>query len=171
MAVSSASTLPASVVTQLVPRAAGTDWVPGPDQQVLAWDVPDTAPATSDDALAHAGDTAELQAWVTRFAQAVVEVVAGHRPPAQLVRWTSRTVFRDLERRTRLAQRAATAAGGMPVQRSALRPQVRSVHVCRVGPDVAEASVHVRHGRRSRAIAMRLETRHDRWTCTAVEFA
>jgi hypothetical protein len=98
-------------------------------------------------------------------------VVAGHRPPAQLVRWTSREVFRDLERRTRLAQRAATAAGGMPGQRSTLRPQVRSVHVCPVAPEVAEASVHVRHGRRSRAVAMRFEVVQGRWRCTAVEFA
>ncbi len=112
-----------------------------------------------------------MQAWATRFAQAVVEVVAGHRPPGQLVRWTSRTVYRDLERRTRLAQRAATAASGMPVQRSTLRPQVRSVHVCRVGAGVAEVSVHVRHGRRSRALAVRLEAVQGRWTCTAMEFA
>jgi hypothetical protein len=167
--------LPASVVTRLVPRAVGSEWTPDPGQGVLLWDAAETGPAGSVTDTAESA-VAELHAWTTRFAQAVVEVVAGHRPPSQLVRWTSRTVFRDLERRTRLAQRAAIATGGLPVQRSTLRPQVRSVHVCRVGADVAEASVHVRHGRRSRAVALRLETTLDRnglarWTCTAIEFA
>jgi hypothetical protein len=167
--------LPASVVTRLVPRAVGSDWTPDTEQGVLLWEGVETGSAESVTATTEPA-AGELHAWTTRFAQAVVEVVAGHRPPSQLVRWTSRAVFRDLERRTRLTQRAATATGGLPVQRSTLRPQVRSVHVCRVGPDTAEASVHVRHGRRSRAVALRLETTLDRngatrWTCTAIEFA
>lgn len=170
-----ASRLPASVVTRVVPLAVGTDWSPDPAQEELLWDSDAPTghhldPAPSVDAPG-AAPSAEVQAWATRFAQAVVEVVAGHRPPGQLVRWTSRAVYRDLERRTRLAQRAASAAGGMPVQRSTLRPQVRSVHVCRVGAKVAEVSVHVRHGRRSRALAVRLEAVQGRWTCTAMEFA
>jgi hypothetical protein len=162
------------VVTRLVPLAVGADWSPDPTQEELLWDSevvvqPDRDRTTTGEQ--PAAPSAEVQAWATRFAQAVVEVVAGHRPPGQLVRWTSRTVYRDLERRTRLAQRAATAASGMPVQRSTLRPQVRSVHVCRVGAGVAEVSVHVRHGRRSRALAVRLEAVQGRWTCTAMEFA
>ena len=175
MAPTPASRLPASVVTRLVPMAVGTDWSPDPAQDELLWEPDMTLPHVLHQAAEgeepHAQPAAEVQAWATRFAQAVVEVVAGHRPPGQLLRWTSRTVYRDLERRTRLAQRAATAAGGMPVQRSTLRPQVRSVHVCRVGSDVAEVSVHVRHGRRSRALAVRLEATGGRWTCTAMEFA
>ncbi len=166
-----ASRLPASVVTRLVPRAVGTDWTPDPDQGVLVWDTVLPRPGVAEPEPPAATTTADLHAWTTRFAQAVVEVVAGHRPPGQLVRWTSRTVYRDLERRTRLAQRAATSAGAVPVQRSTLRPQVRSVHVCRIGPEVAEASVHVRHGRRSRAVAARFEVVQGTWTCTAIEFA
>ena len=171
MVPTSASRLPASVVTRLVPRASGSDWVPDAEQGVLPWDSGPAATAPDVVSPAAPVDLPELQAWVTRFAQAVVEVVAGHRPPAQLVRHTSRAVYRDLERRTRLTQRAVTAPNGVPVQRSALRPQVRSVHVCPVAPGVAEASVHVRHGRRSRAVAMRFEESRGRWTCTAVEFA
>lgn len=170
MTPTSASRLPASVVTRLVPLAVGSDWTPDSEQGVLLWDA-GAAAASAAPPVAGSPEGEELQAWATRFAQAVVEVVAGHRPPAQLVRWTSRAVYRDLERRTRLTQRAATTASGVPVQRSALRPQVRSVHVCPVAPDAAEASVHVRHGRRSRAVAMRFEHRQGRWTCTAVEFA
>jgi hypothetical protein len=162
------------VVTRLVPVAVGADWSPDPTQEELSWDSEVVRPGGDEASPGEqptAAPSAEVQAWATRFAQAVVEVVAGHRPPGQLVRWTSRTVYRDLERRTRLAQRAATAASGMPVQRSTLRPQVRSVHVCQVGAGVAEVSVHVRHGRRSRALAVRLEAVQGRWTCTAMEFA
>ena len=171
MAPTSASRLPASVVTRLVPRAVGSDWTPDSEQGVLLWDSGLSGPTPAALPTPGTADGAQLQEWANRFAQAVVEVVAGHRPPAQLVRWTSRAVYRDLERRTRLTQRAATAVGGMPVQRSILRPQVRSVHLCPVAPGVAEASVHVRHGRRSRAVAMRFEETQDRWRCTAMEFA
>lgn len=90
--------------------------------------------------------------------------MGGQRPVAQLVRWTAPALFRDLERRTRLVQQARG-----PAARS-VRPQVRSVHVCRPDTQVAEVSVHVREGARSRALALRLERRHGRWLCTVLEF-
>jgi hypothetical protein len=111
----------------------------------------------------HVSD-AEVRAWASRLAQAVVETVGGQRPVSQLVRWTAPEVHRDLERRAGLVRRAA----GPGVR--TVRPQVRSVHVCRPAPDVAEVSVHVRHGARSRAVAMRLERRGERWLCTVLEF-
>ncbi len=171
-------TLPASIVTRLVPQPDTTPIV-HPEQGVLSWESQDPGPPMAGESGSRpdtdtdvaAADAAALRGWATRFAQAVVEAVAGHRPPSQLVRWTTRTVYRDVERRTRLAQRAATAASGIPVQRSAVRPQVRSVHVCAVGSGAAEVSVHVQYGRRSRAIAMRLEVSQGRWVCTAMEFA
>jgi hypothetical protein len=107
---------------------------------------------------------AEVRSWAARLAQAVVEVVGGQRPVSQLVRWTAADVHRDLERRAVLVRRAA---GSSP---RSVRPQVRSVHVCRPTTEVAEVSVHVRHGQRSRAVAMRLEQRSDRWVCTVLEF-
>ena len=107
---------------------------------------------------------AEVRGWAARFAQAVTESVTGLRPTTQLVRWTTPEVFRDLDRRAHLVRRA-TGPAGRPV-----RPQVRSVHVCRPHDDVAEVSVHVRHGHRSRALALRLERREDRWVCSALEF-
>lgn len=107
---------------------------------------------------------AEVRGWAARLAQAVVEAVGGQRPVSQLVRWTDGGVYRDLERRASLVR---TAAGSAP---RSVRPQVRSVHVCRPTTEIAEVSVHVRHGRRSRALAMRLERRHDRWLCTVLEF-
>ncbi|MDX6326365.1 MAG: hypothetical protein QOK15_2719 [Nocardioidaceae bacterium] len=107
---------------------------------------------------------AEVRSWAARLAQAVVEVVGGQRPVSQLVRWTAADVHRDLERRALLVRRAAGAAP------RSVPAQVRSVHVCRPTTEVAEVSVHVRHGHRSRAVAMRLEHRGERWLCTVLEF-
>jgi Family of unknown function (DUF6459) len=105
----------------------------------------------------------EVRAWAARLAQAVVEAVGGQRPVSQLVRWTAPDVYRDLERRVQLVRRASEGS-------RSIRPQVRSVHVCRPTASCAEVSVHVRHGGRSRAVAMRMERRGDRWQCTVLEF-
>ena len=37
-------------------------------------------------------------------------------------------------------------------------------------PTIAEISIHVRHGARSRAIAARLDLVEDRWRCSALQF-
>ena len=110
----------------------------------------------------HVADS-EVRAWASRLAQAVVETLAGQRPVSQLLRWTTLEVYRDLEHRVRIVRRAA------PRGARSVRPQVRSIHICRPGPGSAEVSVHVRHGARSRAIALRLEQRGDRWLCTVLE--
>jgi len=108
--------------------------------------------------------------WARRFAQAAVEIVGGDRPAAQLLRWTSRTVYEDLQRRALLVGRAGGhTAGQARVQ--PVRPRVRSVHTCFVDHSVVEASVHVGYGERSRAVAARFELRAGRWLCTALEFA
>jgi hypothetical protein len=107
----------------------------------------------------------DVQAWAARFAQAVVEVLGGDRPLPQLVRWTTKRVYNDLGRRVRILGRTA------PVEQRlrTVRPQVRSVHVFQPSPDIAEVSVHVRHGQRSRALAARLELGGGRWQCTALQ--
>jgi hypothetical protein len=111
-----------------------------------------------------AAHEAEVKQWGARFAQAVVESIGGERPVTQLVRWTDREVYRDLERRVQLLRIAR------PVTRTrVIRPQVRSVHVFLPGPEIAEISVHVRYGQRSRCLAARLERRTDRWVATALE--
>jgi hypothetical protein len=107
---------------------------------------------------------AELRAWSARFAQAVVEVTGGDRPLTQLLRWTSTRVYAELGRRTRIMAQHRPVGPRTRV----IRPQVRSVHLCRPTPSSAEVSVHVRYGQRSRALAARLEHRHGHWTCTAL---
>lgn len=107
---------------------------------------------------------ARLRDWAARLAQAAVETAAGHRPVSQLVRWTTPEVYADLERRAR-----AVSAVSAPRSRRT-RPQVRSLHLCRPAADAMEVSVHVRHGQRSRAVALRLELRAERWICVALQF-
>jgi hypothetical protein len=111
------------------------------------------------------GHSAEVQVWAARFAQAVVEVLGGDRPLSQLVRWTSRRVYLELERRLTVLARTPVDAR----RRRTVRPQVRSVRVCHPTAEAAEVSVHVRYGRRSRAIAARLELVRGRWQCTVLQ--
>ena len=169
------STLPSATVTRLVPVTPA----PFPVQGTLALDLGSPAPAlpetpelttTGLPRVEQVSDT-EVRAWAARLAQAVVECLAGRRPVSQLVRWTAPDVYRDLDRRVRLVRGSTTSP---PTLRSPaadrLRPQVRSVHVCRPSATAAEVSVHVRHGARSRAVALRMERRGERWICTVLQF-
>lgn len=104
--------------------------------------------------------------WAARFVQAVVEVVAGDRPVQQLVRWTDENVFTDLQHRVEVLGSTSNAE----VRGRTERSQLRSVWVCQPSPEVAEVSAHVRHGGRSRAIAVRFEALRGRWLCTALQF-
>lgn len=108
-------------------------------------------------------DPACIQPWAARFAQAVVEVLSGDRSVTQLIRWTDEEVYAQLQRRADLLRRI----GGVPTLR--VRPQVRSVHVMCPHDQIAEVSVHVRHGQRSRCMAARLERFRGHWRCVALE--
>ena len=87
-------------------------------------------------------------------------MVAGLRPPSQLLRWTSEEVHAALQRRHALAQRS----GGHP-----RRSRVRSVHVSRPVEGVAEVAAVVADGARCRAVAFRMEGRDERWQVTALD--
>jgi hypothetical protein len=100
-----------------------------------------------------------------RFAQAVIEVVAGARPKAQLIRWTTEPVYAQIGHRL-----TALARAGAPGTRGVQAGVVRSLHVSEPAPGVAEACALVHLGRRARALALRLEGIDGRWQCTAVEF-
>src|SRR6187431_2778380 len=73
----------------------------------------------------------------------------------------------------RRALLVARAGGHQPgvARVQPVRPQVRSVHTWFVTPRVAETSIHVRYGERSRAVAARFEQRRGRWLCSALDFA
>lgn len=130
--------------------------------------VPDPDPESADEKWAKPQHTPserlpDPRGWAAKLAQAVVEVVAGARPAAQLVRWT------DLEVYTQLQGEAARAGLRGCTQRAATRRAwVRSVHVSSPADGVAEVCAVVEQGPRRRALALRLEGRDGRWQCTAL---
>jgi hypothetical protein len=91
---------------------------------------------------------------------ATVEVLAGARPLAQLARWVTPELHEHLA--------DARGAAGPPIG-SARRATARGATVCRLGPDVAEATVVVHDGRKVRAAAVRLEVHRRRWRATVLE--
>lgn len=130
------------------PRTSTLTLVTGEQEQVLTPEsVPDPEP------------------WAARFVQAVVEVVSSDRPLTQLVRWTDPDVYADLrQRRERVAQHRK------PGQVRTGRQHVATVHLRRSSLDSAEVAARVTLGRRSRAIAARLDFQRGRWLCTAITF-
>lgn len=97
--------------------------------------------------------------WGRRLLVGVIETAAGRRSLNQLTALLSPGVAHglrsDLQHATRVGRPHWTSTA-----------VVRSVRVCRPCEQVAELSATVRTGTRVRAIAMRLEVRHDRWCCT-----
>ncbi|MDQ1688557.1 MAG: hypothetical protein QOK42_1532 [Frankiaceae bacterium] len=106
----------------------------------------------------------EPKQWAGRLTQAVVEVIAGGRPAAQLVRWTSLDVYGQLQQAVGRAGRSAASSR----MRTSLAA-VRSVHVSTPADGVAEVCAVVEQDQRRRAVAMRLEGRDGRWQCTALQ--
>lgn len=109
-------------------------------------------------------DLPDPTAWTRGFAQAVVEVLAGHRVAAQLVGSTTMSVYAGIEAVVTRSAHRPTAA-----RRNVVRPVVRSVHVSEPTDGIAEACAVVDTGSRRRAVAMRLEGVDGRWTCTALQ--
>jgi hypothetical protein len=106
----------------------------------------------------------------TRIGAAVVEIVGGDRPVSQVLRWTTPEVYQDLARRAHLVAAAAgRSAGSGGIQ--SVRPHLVGAHTSFVSETCAEVSLHVRYGRRSRAVAARFELIRDRWQVSALEFA
>jgi hypothetical protein len=88
-----------------------------------------------------------------------LEALAGRRPLAQLQPMTSRGVFAAVSegRRPRWCVEATSPLA------------IGRVHVCEPVDGVAEISAVVRRGRRSHAVAARLEGLDGRWRCTALQ--
>lgn len=112
----------------------------------------------------------ELDAWISRFGQAAVEIVGGDRPVAQLLRWTTAEVYADLERRALLVGRAGHHQPGQ-ARVQPVRPRVVAVHTSFPLPTAVEACLRIQYGKRSRALAGRFEERSGHLVCTALEWA
>ncbi|KGN36991.1 hypothetical protein N803_16375 [Knoellia subterranea KCTC 19937] len=103
--------------------------------------------------------------WVSQMAQAIVEVMSGLRPAAQVVRWTTPQVYAVIARRGAIAARRRAARTPAAAQRAV----VRSVHVCEPADGVAECSLVVSEGERVRAMAVRLTGQDRRWRVEALQ--
>ena len=99
--------------------------------------------------------------WSTSLALALTQSLLGQRSAAQLNRWVVDEVLVAIG----MYQRRSLALHG----RIAIPAAVRSVRVQHPDPEVAEVAVHVAIGKRSAAMAFRLEALGDRWLCTALE--
>ena len=146
-------------------------------QGALALDLmPRTAPPRPRLRSTRASDLADLErasreqvdAFVGRYLQAAVEIAAGDRPVAQLLRHTVPEVFDAMSGRARTVTAAAGLAPGRVRGPNPARPGVVGVRTARIRSDAVEASAHVRYGRRSRAVAARFEVVRDRWQCVAI---
>ncbi len=120
----------------------------------------------SDSVRTDVGTLGDAGEFARRITQAVVDVLAGHRPAHQLLRWSRPDVFEALRRRAAVTVARPNRPGVTPAGR---RPVVRSVRVCDVAAHAVEASAVVIDGDRARAIAMRLEAIDGRWRLTALE--
>jgi hypothetical protein len=94
-----------------------------------------------------------------RLVQAAVDVVRGHRPATQVLRWTTPEVYSQLRQRARVELAAGRPTGRRPVLRS-LRTQPAGTGV--------EVSAVVLDGTRARAVAARLDGEDSRWRLTAL---
>jgi hypothetical protein len=106
--------------------------------------------------------------WPRRFAQGIVEVLAGARPPKQLASHTTERV------RAQIGLLSRSLAADQ-------RPTIRCILTSQPVASVVEMTVVLGFGPRSRALAMRLEyrpgrpatvgrpARPARWLCTEIE--
>ncbi len=102
----------------------------------------------------------EPEAWVTRMAQALVEVMSGARPAPQVIRWTTPDVYAALARRNAVSNRRGLAGR---------RALVRRVVICEPVDGVVEACAVVVDNGRVRAIAMRLIGVDRRWVVSELQ--
>jgi hypothetical protein len=113
-----------------------------------------------------AAPSAELpdpKAWSASLARVLIETLQDLRPIGQLNRWVDEKVLAAITIQCR--QRTAGQSRPRPTRPATLH----SVHVQFPTPLAVEVAAHFRLGRRSIALAFRLEEYYGRWLCTAVE--
>lgn len=166
-------TLPRPTATLVAPlvesRPAARRWtLPSPTGAVPAQPPLDLRPPDDPLVLAPPVDLADrtavglpdARAWGRALAVTLLEVLTGRRPSSQLSRWLAEDVLTGL----------APRLPGRRVPRTPAPPSaLRSLRVQLPATGVAEVAVHGLLGRRSVALAFRLEACQDRWACTALE--
>jgi hypothetical protein len=99
--------------------------------------------------------------WSSTLALAMIQALLGQRPVAQLNRW----VVEDVLAAISICQRRRLRVNARIAKSTALR----SIHIQHPDPEAAEVAAHVIIGKRSAAMAFRLEALGDRWLCTALD--
>jgi Family of unknown function (DUF6459) len=103
----------------------------------------------------------DAREWSTALALALIQALLGQRSVAQLNRWIAEDVLAAVS----IYQRRNLREHG----RAAVPISVHSVRVQHPDPAVAEVAAHMVIGKRSAAMAFRLEALGDRWLCTALQ--
>ena len=95
----------------------------------------------------------ELHAWTMKFIVSVLEIWAGRRQPAQLIRSCHRVIYLELLRKTGSQNEIG---------------KIKSIHQSEPLDGICESTVTVRYGNRLRAIVIRFEGVDGHWLCTAL---
>ncbi len=88
-----------------------------------------------------------------KFIVSVVEVWAGRRQPAQLIRWCHRVIYLEL-----LSQAGTQREIG----------RIKSIHQSEPFDGICESTVIIKFGTRYRSAVIRFEGVDGRWLCTAL---
>ncbi|PRY12447.1 Rv3235 family protein [Kineococcus rhizosphaerae] len=143
----------------------------GPEGPVLTHLSPDQGVldlGLRDQRLLPPAELPEVSGWTRRYLVTLLEVLTGHRPPQQLLRWSSADIYAGVQRRAALQARLRSRSG--PGARAA---QVGTLRVSFPGEGIAEIGAVLRDTDRVRAAALRVERCTDRsgerWRVTALE--
>lgn len=107
-------------------------------------------------------DLPDARQWGARIAQAISEVLAGTRPAAQVVRWTTPEIHAQIARLGSASARRQTMRR-TPTRRSV----VRTVRCDQTRDGCAEIAAVIDDGRRARALVLELTGLDGRWRVTA----
>lgn len=100
-----------------------------------------------------ASDLPELHQWTMKFIVSILEIWAGRRQPAQLIRSCHRVIYMELLRKTGSQSEIG---------------KIKSIHQSEPLDGICESTVTVRYGNRLRAIVIRFEGVNGHWLCTAL---
>ena len=101
-----------------------------------------------------ASELPDIHTWTMKFIVSVVEIWAGCRQPAQLIRWCHRVIYMELLKNSG----SQTEIG-----------KIKSIHQSKPLDGICENTVLIRYGNRLRAVVIRFEGVDGRWLCTALE--
>lgn len=101
-----------------------------------------------------AADLPDLHTWTMKFAVCTLEIWAGRRQPAQLLRWCHRIIFARLVKEVGSQKEVG---------------RIHSIHQSQPHDGICESTITVRFGHRLRAMVIRFEGVDERWLCTALE--